>query len=29
MVLSRASETPDIVEPDLETVAAAIIDVDG
>jgi 2-haloacid dehalogenase len=29
MVLSRASETPDIVGPDLETVAAAIIDVDG
>ena len=29
MVLSRASETPDIVGPDLETVAAAIIDIDG
>jgi 2-haloacid dehalogenase len=29
MVLSRASETPDIVGPDLDTVAAAIIDIDG
>ncbi|MBG7605952.1 MAG: haloacid dehalogenase type II [Actinobacteria bacterium] len=29
MVLSRASETPDIVGPDLETVTAAIIDIDG
>jgi len=29
MVLSRASETPDIVGPDLEAVAAAIIDIDG
>jgi hypothetical protein len=29
MVLSRASETPDIVGPDLATVAAAIIDIDG
>lgn len=29
MLLSAASETPDIVEPDLETVAAAIIDIDG
>lgn len=29
MVLSPASETPDIVGPDLETVAAAIIDTDG
>ena len=29
MVLSRASETPDIVGPDLETVAAATIDIDG
>jgi 2-haloacid dehalogenase len=29
MVLSQASETPDIVGPDLEAVAAAIIDIDG
>ena len=29
MVLSRASETPDIVGPDLEAVAATIIDIDG
>jgi 2-haloacid dehalogenase len=29
MVLSRASETPDIVGSDLESVAAAIIDIDG
>jgi hypothetical protein len=29
MVLSPASETPDIVGPDLEAVAAAIIDIDG
>lgn len=29
MLLSAVSETPDIVEPDLETVAAAIIDIDG
>jgi 2-haloacid dehalogenase len=29
MALSQASETPDIVGSDLETVAAAIIDIDG
>lgn len=29
MVLSGASETPDIVGPDLEAVAAAIINIDG
>ena len=29
MVLSQTSETPDIVGPDLETVAAAMIDIDG
>ena len=29
MVLSRASESPDIVGPDLEIVAATIIDIDG
>ena len=29
MVLSRASETPNIVGSDLESVAAAIIDIDG